>query len=174
MHSVVVLHTDPTDPPDPPGPRPTVALLYSTDRHTRRLKTYQLNMPGRCFFQNDRSTFDINLQPTDHTLIAVPAPFGGVIVIGEKMLSYYDLKGSSKTISINSVIITALVVDGRFLASDTSRSHLRISFRHTFIGDDPALCLLGDSQGGLHLLRLYVQENKSVNNLSLECIGKVN
>ena len=86
--------------------RPTVAVLYMDEKETRRVKTYEINLRGRDLFdrQSDDLMTEFVVDSSDQLVAAVPSPVGGILVIGELMISYYDMHGSSKSTSINSMI----------------------------------------------------------------------
>ncbi|KAI9468079.1 MAG: CPSF A subunit region-domain-containing protein [Benjaminiella poitrasii] len=94
----------------------------------------------------------VQVETTTHTLISVPDPIGGVLAIGEYIISYHDLLSSGSTpkeLSIDPVIVTA----------------------HTFLNDSYTHCIIGDSEGTLYMLTLGIS-NMKVNNISSTIIGK--
>ncbi|KAI7899232.1 CPSF A subunit region-domain-containing protein [Cokeromyces recurvatus] len=94
----------------------------------------------------------VQVEATTHTLIAVPDPIGGVLAIGEYIISYHDLLSSGsapKELSIDPVIITA----------------------HTFLNNSYTHCIIGDSEGTLYMLTLEIN-NMKVNSISSTIIGK--
>ncbi|KAI8149358.1 CPSF A subunit region-domain-containing protein [Fennellomyces sp. T-0311] len=131
--------------------RPTIVILYVDEKEVRRIKTYEINMRGRNLYERrtDGLFTEIGIDSSDHSLAAVPAPYGGVLVIGELMISYYDVRGTSKSTSINSMTPTA----------------------HAFIGN-PTECLLGDTFGNLHLLTLTTSSSNNVTGVSVGRLGK--
>ncbi|KAI9260637.1 UV-damaged DNA binding protein [Phascolomyces articulosus] len=132
--------------------RPTVAILYMDEKEIRRVKIYEINISGRELFGKllDGLVEEFIVDSSDQMLAAVPSPFGGILVIGELMISYYDMHGWSRSTSINSMIPTA----------------------HAFLGPGSTECLLGDSFGNLHHLTMITNSNNTVTELSLTTLGK--
>ncbi|KAG2220152.1 hypothetical protein INT45_013850, partial [Circinella minor] len=132
--------------------RPTVAILYMDEKETRRVKTYELNLRGRDLYdrQSDYLITEFVVDSSDQLVAAVPSPVGGILVIGELMISYYDMHGSSKSTSINSMIPST----------------------YTFLGSNSTECLIGDSFGNLYHLNIIININNSVTELILNTLGK--
>ncbi|KAI9313708.1 CPSF A subunit region-domain-containing protein [Dichotomocladium elegans] len=132
--------------------QPTIAILYADEKETRYIKTYTLNIKGKDIFQKDSASFQVTARSSDHMLVAVPGAHGGILAISDRIITYYDLKGGSRTTSINFTVMTA----------------------HEFIGSDGKRCLLGDFAGNLYLLSLNMGNNgNSVQSLSMNILGSV-
>lgn len=86
--------------------RPTIAILYQDHQEQKKIKLYQIQRMGGQI-TSPPELFKANAQPSDHTLIPVHGSVGGLLVVGEFMISYYDLKGSTLGVSMRSAQITA-------------------------------------------------------------------
>lgn len=82
---------------------PTFAIIYEQEDGVR-LKFYQAKLSRKGI--SVKHAVSDPIEPTSHLLVPVPAPFGGVLVIGEYTICYYDVEGNSVAVSINSVVIT--------------------------------------------------------------------
>jgi hypothetical protein len=51
----------------------------------------------------------IHVEPTTHLLIPVPDPIGGIISVGEYIITYHDFQGGYKELSIEPVTVTSYV-----------------------------------------------------------------
>ncbi|SAL95103.1 hypothetical protein [Absidia glauca] len=109
---------------------PIFAVLYEQE-HGVRLKFYQVQLSRKRISM--KYAVSEALESTSHLLVPVPAPYGGVLVIGEYIISYYDLEGNNVAISIDSVVITTCEFIG---------------------GGSTPRCLLGDAMGFLYILTL--------------------
>lgn len=89
--------------------RPTVAILYQDHQERKKVKLYRMQRPG-AMITSPPELFKANAQPSDHMLVPVDASVGGLLVIGEFMITYFDLKGSTLGVSMRSSQITAQVL----------------------------------------------------------------
>jgi hypothetical protein len=82
---------------------PIFAVLYEQE-YGMRVKFYQVQLSRKRISM--KYAVSEALESTSHLLAPVPAPYGGVLVIGEYIINYYDLEGNNVAISVNSVVIT--------------------------------------------------------------------
>lgn len=126
--------------------RSSLAILVGAEEELKTLKIF--NYADEELFENERYTTTVEL--TAHTLIAVPESIGGVLILGEYIISYLDPSAVYKEISMEPVMVTA----------------------HAFLKNNEKACVLADNYGDLHLLTFRVSSTK-VNGLSLTTIGQV-
>ncbi|KAI8368044.1 mono-functional DNA-alkylating methyl methanesulfonate N-term-domain-containing protein [Blakeslea trispora] len=128
-----------------------VAALLGEINELKTIKIFRCLPSSTELVENEKLT--VKVEATTHMLIAVPDPIGGLLAVGEYILSYHDLSTNSrepKELSIDPVTITSYVfLEGRYDA-----------------------CLLGDSEGYLYFLKLETT-NMKVNNLSSTMIGQI-
>ena len=128
--------------------RPTLALIYEDQYEKRHLKCYEMNLKDK---ELKERWFLNNIEGKSQMLIPILMPYGGVIIIGEQIISYYAGDGSVVSVAMKPCLIKAF---GR-LDNQTRR------------------CLLGDQNGNLYLLLLEVAEDNSrVTGLKLERLGE--
>ena len=128
---------------------PTVALLYEDAKHARHLKTYALDARRKDLEEGPLA--HQNLDAGASMLVAVPAPLGGALVVGEAVVTYFSVGAPqyqrSAALSPQTIVRAVCPVD-----------------------DDGSRYLLGDYLGGLHLLVLAVVDG-SVVGLKLQHLG---
>ncbi|KAL0094654.1 CPSF A subunit region-domain-containing protein [Phycomyces blakesleeanus] len=124
-------------------------VLYSDENERRHIKTYDINIATKALVT--KSQFHASVEDHDQIVVSVPEPYKGVLVIGELTISYYDLEGSSKTISV-----PAMDVKGYGMVNTHGPN---VQF------------LIGDSTGMLHMLTL-VPVSKVIPELIFENIGQ--
>lgn len=84
----------------------TIAILSGEISELKYIKAFKYK-PGTNEILNDEK-LTAKVEATTHTLISVPNPIGGVLAIGEYIISYHDLtSGGNKELSIDLVTITA-------------------------------------------------------------------
>uniref|UniRef100_A0ACD5TYR9 Uncharacterized protein n=1 Tax=Avena sativa TaxID=4498 RepID=A0ACD5TYR9_AVESA len=127
--------------------KPTIVVLYQDNKVARHVKTYEVALKDKNFFEGPWS--QNNLDKGASLLIPVPAPPGGVIIIGEQTIVYCNANSTFKAIPIKQSIIRAY---GR-------------------VDPDGSRYLLGDQTGTLHLLVL-TQERERVTGLKIEHLGE--
>jgi DNA damage-binding protein 1 len=127
--------------------KPTIVVLYQDNKDARHAKTYEVALKDKDFFEGPWS--QNNLDNGAGLLIPVPAPLGGVIIIGEETIVYCNANATFKAIPIKQSIIRAY---GR-------------------VDPDGSRYLLGDNTGTLHLLVL-TQERERVTGLKIEHLGE--
>ncbi|KAI8336233.1 CPSF A subunit region-domain-containing protein [Chlamydoabsidia padenii] len=127
---------------------PTFAIIYEQEAGVR-LKFYQVKLSRRTIIP--KLTLPNPLESSSHLLVPVPLPFGGVLVIGEYTIWYYDMEGNDMAVSIDAVMITT----------------------YAFIGGTPRLrCVLGDTMGTLYVLTLTTSKTQ-VTDLNIIYLGQV-
>ncbi|WVZ99800.1 hypothetical protein U9M48_045048 [Paspalum notatum var. saurae] len=127
--------------------KPTIVVLYQDNKDARHVKTYEVALKEKDFVEGPWS--QNNLDNGAGLLIPVPAPLGGVIIIGEETIVYCNANATFKAIPIKQSIIRAY---GR-------------------VDPDGSRYLLGDSTGTLHLLVL-THERERVTGLKVEYLGE--
>jgi DNA damage-binding protein 1 len=131
--------------------RPTLCVLYEDARGNRNIKTYVIEqrekelMPGP--WQQS------NVEHGAQLLIPVPAPAGGVLVVGETTVTYLNGAGNVQSVAIEGTqILTYGMID-----SDGSRY------------------LLGDNKGNLYVLVLSKDRdangNATVTGVVMDLLG---
>lgn len=126
--------------------KPTIAVLYQDNKDARHVKTYEVLLKEKDF--GDGPWVQNNLDNGAGLLIPVPMPLGGVIIIGEQTVVYYN--GSVfKAIPIRPAITKAY---GR-------------------VDADGSRYLLSDLTGVLHLL-VITHEKERVTGLKVERLGE--
>ncbi|XP_071830754.1 DNA damage-binding protein 1-like [Apostichopus japonicus] len=132
---------------------PTIAFVHQ-DSQGRHVKTYEVNLREKEF---DKGPWkQDNVETEASMVIAVPQPFGGVLIIGQESITYH--KGDKyKAIAPPAIKQSTLVCHGR-LDSNGSRY------------------LLGDLAGRLFLLLLEKEESMdgqvTVKDLKVELLGE--
>ncbi len=125
--------------------KPTVAILYEDNNQCRWVKTHVINSRGRELLPGPWER--IAAERDASTLIPVPEPMCGVMVIGKQSIAYH--KGNNTTsVDIVSRSITAY---GR-------------------VDDDGQRFLVGDTNGDLHVITL-TRDDTGVKSVSLEPLG---
>ncbi|KAG2617083.1 hypothetical protein PVAP13_3NG178222 [Panicum virgatum] len=127
--------------------KPTIVVLYQDNKDARHAKTYEVALKDKDFVEGPWS--QNNLDNGAGLLIPVPAPLGGVIIIGEETIVYCNANATFKAIPIKQSIIRAY---GR-------------------VDPDGSRYLLGDNTGTLHLLVL-THERERVTGLKVEYLGE--
>ncbi|KAL5220246.1 hypothetical protein ABZP36_024959 [Zizania latifolia] len=125
---------------------PTIALLYQDFQDARHVKIYEVALKDKAFVEGLWSWN--NLDKGASLLIPLPAPLGGVIVIGEITI-FYCSATTFRALSIKQSIITAV---GR-------------------VDPDGSRYLFGDNVGGLHLL-VVTHEQARVKDLEIHYMGE--
>lgn len=128
-----------------------VAVLLGEINELKTIKVFKYSAGTNDFVENEKLT--IKVESTTHTLIAVPNPIGGILAIGEYIISYHSMNSTSNTskeVSIDPVLVTA----------------------YTFFNNSYDKCILGDSDGHLYMLSLEIS-NMTVTSISSLIIGQV-
>eukprot|EP00004_Rigifila_ramosa_P012847 TRINITY_DN2819_c0_g1_i1.p1 TRINITY_DN2819_c0_g1~~TRINITY_DN2819_c0_g1_i1.p1 ORF type:complete len:1140 (+),score=324.51 TRINITY_DN2819_c0_g1_i1:3-3422(+) len=66
---------------------PVLAVLY-TEKSSQNMKTYELNLRNQTLIEG--SLRQMNVDMSSKTLIPVPLPFGGCVIVGESVLTYAE------------------------------------------------------------------------------------
>ncbi|KAK6363811.1 DNA damage-binding protein 1, variant 2 [Orbilia blumenaviensis] len=131
---------------------PVLAVLYSDSRKMVHLITYEVNVTKRAVKDPEFTEWYIKASSLDHgakILIPVPGPIGGILIIGEQMVSYFH---SERTAPMKKPLHepTSFVAYGRV---------------------DSERYLLSDELGHLYLLLLVIENNILIN-MRIENLGE--
>lgn len=87
--------------------QPTLSALLGEINELKTLKTFRYTLGNTDLVEIEKAA--VKVESTAHTLIPVPEPIGGVLAIGEYIVSYHDLigTGGTKELSIDLVLVTA-------------------------------------------------------------------
>lgn len=129
------------------GSESTLAILHETVGGGFRVKTYKVNLRGKEFEKG--WDFD-DLDRMSRMLIAVPQPRGGILVISDESIFYYNNKNK--------------------MQCAVAMRPTRINC-YCRIDDDGHRFLLADSNGCLYVLILF-GNNNDVESLKLEYLGQ--
>lgn len=129
--------------------RPTLCLLYEDARRFRHIRTFVVDSREKELIQGPWA--QSNVEHGANTIIAVPAPTGGVLVIGETTISYLNGSGNVQSTAINPTKMGAWGV----------------------IDSDGTRFLIGDLHGTLYVLFLVKVDNNVVN-IVVEYVGICN
>lgn len=127
--------------------KPTIAMLYKDQKGLRYLKTYVMNIKDKELSTGPWRQVSVEAAAT--LLVAVPEPFGGVMVMGEQSITY--LNGAiMKTVPIGPTTITAV---GRLEPSGTRY-------------------LVGDLRGEIHVIVMSPDaDGNAVETMHMEPVG---
>ncbi|KAI1295060.1 DNA damage-binding protein 1a [Mortierella claussenii] len=116
--------------------RPTLAVLYQDKKEIRHVKTYEFDLKTK----EKSETGWIQSELTGaNTCIAVPSPIGGLIVVGEYSISYFN---PSQPTSPRSITINATIMQCYNRVDDQGNRYL-----------------LGDLKGQLYILVLILDSS---------------
>ncbi|KAF9583420.1 DNA damage-binding protein 1a [Lunasporangiospora selenospora] len=140
--------------------RPTLAVLYQDNKEVRHIKTYEFNLKTK--EKSETGWIQSGLSGAG-LCIPVPTPIGGLLVVGEYSISYFNPAQRSAPRSIT-------------FPATIMRCYDRVD-------DDGTRYLLGDHTGMLYVLVLILdgapssstQPSQSVQvvDLKLECLGAI-
>ncbi len=125
--------------------KPTIAILYEDNNECRWIKTHVVSSRGRELLPGPWER--IAAEHTATTLINVPEPLCGIMVIGKSSISYH--KGTNTT-SMD-MVSRSITAYGR-------------------VDEDGQRFLVGDTNGELHVITLTC-DGTSVKSVSLEPLG---
>ncbi|GAX83262.1 hypothetical protein CEUSTIGMA_g10688.t1 [Chlamydomonas eustigma] len=128
--------------------RPTIAVLYEDLKKARHMKTYVMADAEKDLTEGPWS--HQNLDPGSGMLLAVPQPLGGVIVVGESLVSY--LSFGSQTLRAAPIKPTSITAVGR-------------------IDADGSRYLLSDYLGNLYLMVL-AHDRVTALGIKIEILGQ--
>ncbi|KAG0202400.1 DNA damage-binding protein 1a [Mortierella sp. GBA30] len=114
--------------------RPTLAVLYQDKKEVRHVKTYEIDLKNTDKIETGWIQSGLS---GARTCIAVPSPIGGLLVVGEYSISYFNPAQPStpRSITINAAIM---------------QCYNRV--------DDGLRYLIGDHKGMLHILVLILND----------------
>jgi DNA damage-binding protein 1 len=147
-------------------PKPTIAVLYQDTKEGRHIKTYEVCLKDKDFNPGPWAQNDV--ESGSRFLIAVPAPLGGVVVVGEKVIAYLNKEtthgvgdgGGGGGGGGGGMIVKAIAMQ-----SDAT------IMTYGAVDKDGSRYLLSDSAGRLHLLVL-MHDKTRVRALKLESLGQ--
>ncbi|KAF9365058.1 DNA damage-binding protein 1a [Mortierella sp. NVP85] len=116
--------------------RPTLAVLYQDKKEIRHVKTYEFDL--KINEKSETGWIQSGLTGAS-TCIAVPSPIGGLLVVGEYTISYFNptQPSTSRSITINATIIQC----------------------YNRVDDQGIRYLLGDHRGMLYILVLILEDS---------------
>lgn len=135
-----------------PASDPLLAVLHQDVRENRHLKTYYVSTAQKALKKGPLHGQEV--EQGANLLIPVPAPYRGVLIVGEQTVTYLGDRTPNKPISIN----YSITIMTSWAAIDEEGSPLRF--------------LLGDRYGQLHVLLLFTRGN-DITELKLETLGTV-
>lgn len=139
IHDMVFLHG---------RSHPTIAVLFARGK-THEMRTYEISMT-----EQDISMCEwkkVNLDPSCVKMVAVPQPYGGVLVFGDDAIYYLSPDGKDVSQPIDATIINAI---GQ-------------------IDNEGTRYLVGDHKGQLMMLMLVTDSSdSSVSQLKVETLGE--
>ncbi|GIL77367.1 hypothetical protein Vretimale_2808 [Volvox reticuliferus] len=132
-----------------PSGRPLLCVLHQDPKGARHVKTYEVQLTAKELL--DGPWQQQHVDSGGALLIPVPSPLGGVIVVGENVVSYLGGPGGQAPVSapLRQTIVTAWCQ----------------------VDPDGSRFLLGDRQGGLQLLVLAHDGGSRVSGLRIEPLG---
>jgi len=129
--------------------RPVLCMLYEDNRNARHVKTYYIDSREKELVSGPWNQQNVDFSAS--YLIPVPAPIGGVLVIGMTTITY--LQGSSGNLQTVEISPTQICAVGRIDNAGTRY-------------------LLGDHRGQLMLVGLTLDANNNrVNSILTDLIG---
>uniref|UniRef100_A0A7S3QK85 DNA damage-binding protein 1 n=1 Tax=Dunaliella tertiolecta TaxID=3047 RepID=A0A7S3QK85_DUNTE len=129
---------------------PTVAVLYRDNKEAKHMKSYEVHTSSfGDLVEGPKGLNQQNLDGGANLLISVPAPIGGVIVVGSDIITYCSASQPPRSAPIRSTVIKSF---GR-------------------IDPDGSRYLLSDHQGIMYLLVL-AHDGSKVAGLKLEVVGR--
>ncbi|KYR00793.1 UV-damaged DNA binding protein1 [Tieghemostelium lacteum] len=124
--------------------RPTLAVLYKDTRHSRHISTYEIKIDK----DHSPGPWSHNNVEIGSNLLIAP-PFGGVLVVGEQVITY---------------------LNGKFPVS------VQIPFTtiscYEMVDKDGSRYLLGDQSGQLYLLLIKLDNQGNVIEMHIELLGE--
>lgn len=133
--------------------KPTIAVLYIDTKDAVHIKTYEIGLREKEFISSPWAQND--LEGGSNKIIPVPAPIGGVIVLGEETIVYLNKRDDETDVFLKAINIperASIVCYGA-------------------IDPDGSRYLLGDHDGTLYLL-VILHDGKKVKELKIERLGE--
>lgn len=143
-------------------PRPTVCVLYQDNRQVRHVKTLHVEVREKDTVPGPWS--QSNVEYGASLLIPVPAPIGGVLVVGASSITYIgqstagSASGDSTTAS-SQMHIQAVEIAPTLISSSVC------------IAEDGSRFLLADHRGVLSVVVLRTGANNQVLSLMIDTLG---
>lgn len=109
--------------------KPTIAVLYQDQRYARHVKTYSISTRDKEFVAGPWE--QCNVEHNASELIPVPAPFGGILILGHQTICYHS----------GTAFITIPIQNTRMCA-------------YGWVDKDGSRLLISDHFGGLHVVIL--------------------
>ncbi|KAG0745943.1 hypothetical protein G6F57_002896 [Rhizopus arrhizus] len=126
-----------------------LSVLVGEMEDLKTIKTFKYRDEYKDLLERNKSI--IKVEASTHVLVPVPEPLGGLLVIGEYIITYFDpLTNTNRELSIDPARVTAW----------------------EFMKDESNRYLLGDEEGYLYVFSIETSHNKIVN-LSSTFIGQV-
>lgn len=128
------------------GPTPIVAVLYQDQREMRHVKTYEISLDTKEILEGSWSRPNVEVGAS--LLVPLPLPLGGVLLLAERSITYFN-GDKSKSLAIKPMLIRAYAQLG------------------------PERLLFADNTGRLWLLLLSLSsDGKSLSDFKLELLGE--
>ncbi|CAM9095121.1 unnamed protein product [Ectocarpus sp. 4 AP-2014] len=129
-------------------PKATIAVLYQDQRNARHIKTYTISTRDKEFDTGPWA--QLNVEHNASELIPVPAPFGGVLILGHQTICYHSGKA----------FITIPIQNTRMCA-------------YGWVDADGSRLLVSDHSGGLHVVILTPDATSTaVETAHIEALGE--
>ncbi len=133
--------------------RPTICTLYEDSHGNRFISTHVIDMKEKDIIDGPWKFRNVEL--SSRIMIACPAPIGGVILIGDTRVTYFNYVDGKSITEVASVPAAQIVSYG-ILDPNGSRY------------------LLGDIKGSLYVLVLGIDNNNIVTNVVIDYVGLTN
>jgi len=133
--------------------RPTLCTLYEDSHGNRFISTHVIDMKEKDIIDGPWKFRNVEL--SSRIMIACPAPIGGVILIGDTRVTYFNYVDGKSITEVASVPAAQIVSYG-ILDPNGSRY------------------LLGDIKGSLYVLVLGIDSNYIVTNVVIDYVGSTN
>ena len=169
--------------------RPTIAVLHQDAKEARHVKTYEVDLKTKDLVAGPWAQAD--LEGGTSTIIPVPAPLGGAILLGETVIVYVNGGGARASTAPDdqndqnafasargkAPASVAPREDARERSANGAATTRAVATRaapfmaHGAVDADGSRVLLSDSAGVLHLLVL-AHDGEQVTGLKLEPLGE--
>ena len=133
--------------------RPTVCTLYEDSHGNRFISTHVIDMKEKDIIDGPWKFRNVEL--SSRIMIACPAPIGGVILIGDTRVTYFNY------------------VDGKIITEVASVPAAQI-VSYGILDPNGTRYLLGDIKGSLYVLVLAIDNNNIVTNVVIDYVGLTN
>ena len=136
-------------------PKPTIAVLYRDTKDAVHIKTYEIGIREKEFVSSPWAQND--LEGGSNKIIPVPAPIGGVVVLGQEIIVYLNKFEDDADVFLKAINIPNI----------PDRTNITC---YGAIDPDGSRYLLGDADGTLYLL-VILHDGKRVRELKIERLG---